>query len=53
MQKERFNIRVVKRSANATVSKSMPQQSDADAFEPYEQFVKTRAAAPPTIGAIR
>jgi hemolysin III len=53
MQKERFNVRVVKRSVNATVSKSMPQQGDADAFEPYEQFVKNRAAPPPTIGAIQ
>jgi hemolysin III len=53
MQKEHFNIGVVKRSVNATVSKSMPQQSDADAFDPYGQFVKNRGATPPTIGAIQ
>ena len=51
--KERFKIRVVKHLVNATASKFMQQQSDADAFDPDERVVKNRVTAhQDTVGAI-
>jgi hemolysin III len=52
--KERFKIRVVKHLVNATASKFMQQQSDADAFDPDERVVKNRVTAhQDTVGAIQ